>query len=141
MRPSDVLATVTTGLFGAITGWLVAGTAGVIVLALIGVGVGLLAARANVRPGITTTVFVGSMTGVLIGASIVETICLPGSCAAAELTAGAVLGIAAFVGVGLVAALVTRSFDEYNESVRNGTPPPAAGCESEPEAPTSDQPE
>ena len=140
MRASDILATVVTAVFGAITGWLVAGVAGAIVLAGVGAVVGIVAGRANVRPGITTTVFVGSMTGVLVGASIVEAICLPTTCVAAELTAGAVLGVASFVGVGLVAALVTRSFDEYRESVEAGREPPTPGCEAEPDVAPDDQP-
>lgn len=132
MRASDVAATVVTVCFGAVTGWFIAGP---IVAALGGLGgfvYGVIASRANVRPAITTTVFVGSMAGALIGASIVETICLPGSCAVAEASAAVTLGLASFVGVGLVAALVTRSFDEYNESVASGAAPPGAGCESEP---------
>lgn len=139
MRPSDVAATVVTTLFGLLTGWLVAGVAGAIVLCVLGAVLGVVAARSNVRPAITTTVFVGAMAGVLVGASIVETICLPKTCVAAQLSVGFVVGVAAFIGVGLVAALVTRSFDEYNESVRSGTPPPSVGCETEPE-PGRDQP-
>ncbi len=114
-RPGDIAATVVCIGFGALTGALLGGgllAAGGVAL---GAGVGWIAARANVRPAITSTVFVGAMAGALIGASIVETICLPGSCVALEITAATVSGIAAFVGVGLVAALVTRSFDEYNE--------------------------
>ena len=141
MRPSDVAATAVTTVFGAITGWLVAGSIGALLGAIGGGVFGVLAGRANVRPGITTTVFVGAMTGVLVGTSIVETICLPGSCPAAELAAGGVVGIAAFVGVGLVAALVTRSFDEYRESIDAGVPPPTPGCESEPDDSVGDQPE
>lgn len=141
MRVSDALATVATVVFGGVAGFLVAGLAGAAVLGLLGLAVGVLAARANVRPGITSTVFVGAMTGVLVGASIVETICLPGTCPAAELTGGAVLGIASFFGVGLVAALVTRSFDEYNEHVEAGTPPPTPGCESDAGPVGGDQPE
>ena len=133
MRASDIAATVVTAGFGAVTGWLLAGTAGAVVGAVVGIGFGIVAGRANVRPAITMTVFVGSMAGVLIGASVVETICLPDTCIAIEATAGVVAGLASLVGVGLVAALVTRSFDEYNEHVAAGAPPPAAGCESEPE--------
>lgn len=133
MRASDIAATVVTTIFGAITGWLLAGTVGAIVGAVVGLGFGTVAGRANVRPAITMTVFVGSMAGVLIGASIVETICLPDTCVAVEATAGAVVGLASLVGVGLVAALVTRSFDEYNENVAEGKPPPTAGCESDPD--------
>ena len=67
--------------------------------------------------------------GSLIGSSIVETICLPESCVAIEATAAVVVGIASLIGVGLVAALVTRSFDEYNEHQAAGTEPPGVGCE------------
>ena len=114
-RPGDIAATVVCALFGGLTGILLGGVLLAAAGAVLGAAVGFVAARANVRPAITSTVFVGAMAGALIGASIVETICLPGSCVPLEITAAAVSGIAAFIGVGLVAALVTRSFDEYNE--------------------------
>jgi hypothetical protein len=138
MRGSDIAATVVTTMFGAVTGWLLAGTVGAAVGVVVGSCFGIIAGRANVRPAITMTVFVGSMAGVLIGASIVETICLPDSCVAIEATAGVVVGLASLIGVGLVAALVTRSFDEYNENVAAGTPPPTPGCEAEPDDDVSD---
>jgi len=132
MRPSDVAATVVCSIFGALTGWMLGSTVLAVLIGIGGGAVGVLAARANVRPAITMTVFVGAMAGALVGASIVETICLPGSCVALEMTAAGVTAIAAFVGVGLVAALVTRSFDEYNEHVAAGQEPPGPGCEAEP---------
>lgn len=132
MRNSDIAATLVTVFFGAVTGWFIGGSIIAIVGGVGGLVYGIIASRANVRPSIITTVFVGSMAGALIGASIVETICLPGSCAAAEAGAAVALGLASFVGVGLVAALVTRSFDEYNESMASDAAPPGAGCESEP---------
>ena len=133
MRASDIAAIVVTVAFGTVTGWLVAGPVLAAVGGVGGLGYGVLASRANVRPMITATVFVGSMAGALIGASIVETICLPGSCVAQAAGAAVLLGLASFVGVGLVAALVTRSFDEYNESVASGAPSPGVGCEGEPD--------
>jgi hypothetical protein len=132
MRPSDVAATVICVIFGGLTGWMLGSTFLAVLGVLGGAAVGILAARANVRPAITMTVFVGAMAGALVGASIVETICLPGSCVPLEMTAAGVSAIAAFIGVGLVAALVTRSFDEYNEHVAAGKEPPGPGCESEP---------
>lgn len=140
MRASDIAATVVTTLFGVITGWLVAGAPTAAIGGLLGAGIGIVAGRADVRPAITMTVFVGAMTGVLVGASIVETICLPGSCVGLELAAGAVVGAASFIGVGLVAALVTRSFEEYRDAVDEGRPPPTPGCEAEPDSPEGDQP-
>ncbi len=131
MRPSDMAATAITTIFGLITGLMVAGPVLGVVGAVVGAVFGVVAGRANVRPAITMAVFVGAMAGVLVGSSIVETICLPGSCAALEATAGVVVGLASLFGVGLVAALVTRSFDEYKEYVVAGEPPPTAGCETE----------
>ena len=79
------------------------------------------------------TVFVGAMAGALVGASIVETICLPGVVRSPrDATAAGVSAIAAFIGVGLVAALVTRSFDEYNEHVAAGQDPPCPRLRSRP---------
>ncbi len=135
MRASDIAATITTVCFGAVTGWFISGPTLAAVGGVGGLVYGVIASRANVRPAIATTVFVGAMAGALIGASIVETICLPGSCAAAEASAAVALGLASFVGVGLVAALVTRSFDEYNESIAAGAQPPGVGCEAEPDDP------
>jgi hypothetical protein len=133
MRTSDVLAMLVSAVFGFITGVLIAGWIGGAVGAGLGIAFAFGAARANVRPVITMTVFVGAMTGVLIGSSIMQTICLPNTCVALEATGGVVIGLASLVGVGLVAALVTRSFDEYNEKIEAGQPPPTVGCETEPD--------
>ena len=130
MRFSDIVATVISVVFGGIAGFLIGGVVPAIIGATLGLAFGVVAGRANVRPAITMTVWVGAMTGALIGSSIVETICLPGSCAAVEATAAVVIGIASLIGVGLVAALVTRSFDEYNEHQAAGTEPPGVGCEA-----------
>jgi hypothetical protein len=121
MQLTDLISIIVNALFGAVTAWLIFGpsTAGVVLGALMGAGFGFGAARANVRPGIAMTVFVGAMTGGLIGSSVVSTICLPATCVPLEITAGIVTAIASFVGVGIVAALVTRSFDEYNEQLED----------------------
>ena len=131
MRPSDAVATVITALFGGFTGWLLAETFGAVIGLSLGVAFGLVAGRSNVRPAITMTVWVGAMAGALIGASIVETICLPDTCVALETTSAIVVGFASLIGVGLVAALVTRSFDEYNEQQAAGQEPSTPGCEGE----------
>lgn len=129
MRLSDYFSIVINGVFGFVTGWLIAGNVGGLIGAAMGTAFGTAAARANVRPGIAMTVFVGAMTGGLIGSSVVSTICLPNSCTGLEVLAGVTMAIASFVGVGVVAALVTRSFDEYNEREEAGLPPTGVGCE------------
>ena len=129
MRTGDVLATLTSALFGGFTGWLIGGGLGAVLGTAVFGGLAIVGARANVRPAIVATVLVGTMTGALIGSSIVEAICLPATCTALEITGGLVSAVIAFIGVGLVAALVTRSFDEYNERVDAGLPPTGVGCE------------
>ena len=130
MQPTDWLSIVVSAAFGAVTGSLLGGTTTAFVGAAIGAIFGLGAARARLRPMIAVTMFVGAATGVLIGSSIVETICLPDTCVGLEATGGVVLGIASMIGVGMVAALVTRSFDEYYDSVAEGKEPPTVGCET-----------
>lgn len=130
MRAGDVASTGVSTLFGAITGWLIAGVPGAGVAAVFFGMLALMGARANIRPAIVSTVLVGTMAGVLIGSSIVEAICLPGSCPALEATGGIAVALISFVGVGLVAALVTRSFDEYSEREAAGLPPTGVGCEN-----------
>lgn len=130
MQPTDWVSVATSAAFGLITGSLLGGTATAIAGAAIGIVFAYGAARARIRPTVATTVFAGASAGVLIGSSIVETICLPDTCVGLEITGGVVIGLAAMIGVGMVAALVTRSFDEYNESVVQGKEPPTAGCET-----------
>jgi len=134
MRLSDYLSILVNGAFGVVTGWLIAGNTGAMIGAAIGLAFGVVAARANLRPAIAMTVFVGTMTGGLIGSSVVSTICLPNSCTGLEVAAGVITAVASFVGVGVVAALVTRSFDEYNERDEAGLPPTGVGCEVPEEA-------
>jgi hypothetical protein len=131
MRPTDIISIIVNTFFGVVTALLILGSsiAGIAIGALIGAGFGFGAARANVRPAVAMTVFVGAMTGGLIGSSVVSTICLPSTCVPLEITAGFVTAIASFIGVGIVAALVTRSFDEYNEQLDAGLPPTGVGCE------------
>jgi len=130
MQPTDWVSVATSAAFGMITGSLLGGTPTAVAGAIIGIAFAYGAARARVRPVVAATVFAGASAGVLIGSSIVETICLPDTCVGFEITGGVVIGLAAMIGVGMVAALVTRSFDEYNESVAQGKEPPGVGCET-----------
>lgn len=134
MRAGDLLAVITSIFFGSIAGWLVGDILGAGIGAILFGALALVGVRANIRPAIVVTVLVGTMTGWLIGSSIVEAICLPSTCPVLGGTGGLVSGAIAFVGVGLVAALVARSFDEYNERSAAGLPPTGVGCEVPEEA-------
>ena len=129
MRAGDALAVASTVMFGGVTGWLLGGTPGA---AIGGVGSGILAfvgVRANIRPAIVSTVLVSTMAGALIGSGVVQAICLPDTCRTLEISGGVIAAGLTFVGVGLVAALVARSFDEHNEREAAGLPPMEVGCE------------
>lgn len=130
MRASDTASIISSAILGIIGGYFIAGTTGGIVGGVLGALMAFGAAKANVRPLIAVTTVAGAAAGALIGASVVETICLPDACPVYEFTGALVLGLASILGVGLVAALVARSFDEYNESVIKGEDPPGAGCET-----------
>jgi hypothetical protein len=69
--------------------------------------------------------------GAIIGQGIVHALCLPAGCVGAESVAAVVTGIGALIAMGLVVALVTRSFEEYHEAVAARRPPPEPGCESD----------
>jgi hypothetical protein len=115
MRVDDTVAVVSSALFGTVTGWLIADMAGAVILGAVSAMVAFLGVRARIRPGVIVSVLVGSMAGGLIGSSVVEAICLPSSCQSLEIAGGLITAGLSFVGIGLVAALVARSFDEYNE--------------------------
>ncbi|RPI23520.1 MAG: hypothetical protein EHM57_03865 [Actinobacteria bacterium] len=121
MSAQDVVTVALCSLVGAAAGAAWAGGAGAVLGVIAGAAWGVLANRLLVRPAIAVSVFTGTVVGAYLGRSIVRALCLPGSCVALEVVAAVLLGAGAFVGVGLVAALVTRSFDEYREI---GKPPP-----------------
>ena len=129
-------------VLGAATGWLVGGgTSGIVVGFVVGMLLGGAAAWLDVRLVVSLSVVVGTVAGAFIGRNIVRTLCLPGACPALEITAAVLTGIGAFIGIGLVVALVTRSFDEYHEAVARDRPPPRTGCGPDaPGEPDSEEP-
>lgn len=129
MQASDIASVIATTFLGAVTGWLIGGIPGAVVAGIFFGALAFGGARANIRPAIVSTVLAATMVGGLIGSAIVEAICLPSTCTSLEATGGLVTAVLSFVGVGLLAALVTRSFDEYNEREAAGLPPTDVGCE------------
>ncbi len=96
-------------------GWILGGPTMAVVLFTVGAAFAVFANRFDIRTTLAVVVFGAALVGAIIGARVVHVLCLPGSCVAMETTAGVVTAIGAFIGVGLVAALVARSFDEYRE--------------------------
>lgn len=116
MRGADVVLAAGTIAAGTWAGGGLGGVVGAVIGGLLGAVVGLVVAAAGIRFVVAVPVVVGAIAGGILGRSIVHTLCLPGDCPGAEATAALLAGLGAFVGVGLVAALVTRSFEEYRES-------------------------
>lgn len=105
-----------TAAVAVVGGWLTAGLVGLIPGALLGVIGGYAVGTLDVRTGVALPVVASTFLGAIVGRSIIRAICLPRSCTGFEIVTGTVTAIGAFVGVGLVVALVTRSFDEYRSS-------------------------
>jgi MFS family permease len=123
--PTIAIALIAGGA-GAIVGvpWAVAG-------AISGAVVGYLTGRAGMRPFVAIAVAAGTLGGALVGRGVVRALCLPGSCTELEVVGAIFTGVGALIGVGLVVALVTRSFDEYHDAVAANRPPPTPGCEAD----------
>jgi MFS family permease len=100
---------------GLVPGWLLGDRTGALIGAAIGTLFGLIADRFQVRTVVAAAVTAGTLTGALVGSSIVAVICLPGTCVGYEIGAAILTGLGAFVGIGIIVALATRSFDEYRE--------------------------
>ncbi len=129
MRRGDIISVGIVALVGGAAGLALGGTLLAVALAA-GIGaLGYAAARVNIRPGISVTVLTASVAGGFIGSRVVEAICLPQTCRNLEITGGIVVAALTFAGVGLLTALVARSFDEYNEREGAGPPPTEVGCE------------
>lgn len=119
------LATVAGASIGRLVGQ---DTAWTIVGAVIGLGTVTMIVIVGVRPIVAIPVAVGAGIGAYVGGTIVGVLCEPTGCAAFEAGAATVTGVGALVGIGLVVALATRSFDEYNEAIERDQIPPTTGC-------------
>jgi hypothetical protein len=120
---------------GLVPGLLLAGPTGGVIGATVGGVMGAVAERAGVRTVVALAVIAGTATGVFIGASIASVLCYPSTCLWIEIVAGFATGIGALVGVGMIAALTARSFDEYRAAVAAKRPPPTTGCTPKSEDP------
>lgn len=94
-------------------GWWAGSVPGLIVGGIVGVAGAYAVASLGVRTGVAVPVVAGTFLGAVIGRSILRAICLPEACVGFEIVGAVGTAVGAFVGVGLVVALVTRSFDEY----------------------------
>ena len=131
MRVQDVFTVVAAAALGIVSA-LFFGAEGIwiIVGAVAGLAFGIAVVALKIRAVVALSVAFGTVIGAVVGKSIVHALCLPSECPAAESGAAIVTAIGAFIGVGLVVALATRSFDEHREAIAAGRPPPTPGCET-----------
>jgi hypothetical protein len=114
---------------GAIAGWLIGQSMSwTAVGVVVGIGIAAMILFVGIRPLVAIPVGIGAGVGAYLGSTIVGVICEPRGCPAFEATAAATTGIGALVGIGLVVALATRSFDEYYEAVARGDQHPVTAC-------------
>ena len=126
-------------MIGAALGWLIDSTAAWVTIGgVVGLGVATMIIVYDIRPLVAAPVGIGAGIGAYLGGTIVGVLCEPSGCPAFEAFAATTTGIGALVGIGLVAALATRSFEEYQESRRRGLAPPTSSCsvEERPEDPS-----
>lgn len=113
---SDTLMIAAMAAIGLAFGLLFIPNAALAVIGLLlGLGMGVLMSRYGVRPTIGPAVAGGGLVGAWIGREIVRALCLPGSCTPVEVAGSVFTALGSMVGIGLVVALVVRSFDEYRE--------------------------
>lgn len=67
------------------------------------------------NPWVAIPVIVSAVAGVVVGYIVMDASCAPGSCAAAAAVTGALVGLGAAAGVGVVAVLAVRSIAEWQE--------------------------
>lgn len=114
---------------GSGMGWLIGQSpAWTTVGAIMGLGIAAMILVFRVRPIVAVSVGTGAGVGAYVGGTIVGVLCEPQGCAVFEATAATVTGVGALVGIGLVVALATRSFDEFREATEQGRKPPTTGC-------------
>jgi hypothetical protein len=117
---------------GAISGWLIGQSVPwCAVGGVVGAGIAAMILLVGVRPIVAVPVGIGAGIGAYVGGTIVGVICEPQGCPAFQATAGIITGIGALVGIGLVVALATRSFDEYHAAVAKRVDPPVTACKAE----------
>ena len=133
-----ILATAAAATGGGIGAFLVDGTATwALIGAIVAAGIAVMIIWFGVRPLVAAPVGIGAGIGAYLGGTIVGVLCEPAGCAAFEATAAVTTGIGALVGIGLVVALASRSFEEYRESQSRGSYP-ATSSSSVDEPPVSD---
>lgn len=131
MRPFDLLGLGVAALAGGLLALLLGGGGLAVVIGMVlGALSAFLVIRLGIRVAVAVPVLLGTVAGAAIGRNVVRVICLPDRCPSLEVGAAVLAALGAFIGIGLVVALVARSFDEYWEATAKQQPPPEPDGES-----------
>ena len=131
--PRSIGYTLAATAVGAVMGLAIGRSAAWIAVgAVFGLATAAMVLFVGVRPFVAVPVAVGAGIGAFLGGTVVGVLCEPQGCPAFEAGAAITTGIGALVGIGLVVALTTRSFDEYYEAMQHGKRPPITGCATDP---------
>lgn len=129
MNVSPAVTAAVVGFVFLIGGLAVGDTLLAVAAGVLGLVVGFLLHRSGMRPLVAVAMAAAAVVGAVIGKTIVDALCLPGTCAPLSWVAAVVTAFGALVGVGLVVALATRSFEEHHAAIeqqqRRGDIPPA----------------
>jgi high-affinity Fe2+/Pb2+ permease len=81
------------------------------------------------NPWVLIPVLLGAAIGGVIGWSVTTVSCRPDSCVTGAVLVGIGSALVTAIGVLVVAVLVLRSLNEWQQAVRKGEEPPGPGCE------------
>ena len=81
------------------------------------------------NPWVLIPVLLGTVIGGAIGWSVTTVSCRPEGCVTAAVLVGVGSALVTAIGVLVVAVLVLRSLNEWQQAVRRGEEPPGPGCE------------
>jgi len=117
MTADGLLTAGAVGLVFALGAAALGGTTFIVIAGLVGLVVGLALHRTGMRLMVSLALVAAGVVGIVIGKSIVDALCLPGTCTAMSWVAAVLTAIGALIGVGLVVALATRSFEEHRAAL------------------------
>ena len=131
MRLPDVISATTILAAGVGGGLILGDTITVVGDVITSITLTITTMILQIKPLVTIDIAINTITNLFIRTTIIHVLYLPNTCTGLEAFGGTVTAGGAIVGVGVVVALATRSFDEYHKTVEAGRPPPEPGCETD----------
>ncbi len=119
---SPAVAAALVGVVFLLGGAALGGSALATAAAVVGFAAGYVLHRAGLRTPVIVAVAAAGVVGLVIGKTVVDALCLPGTCVPLSWLAAVLTAAGSLVGVGLVVALAVRSFEEHQAATRPDAP-------------------